>query len=345
MLEHGGGIIAAAGKFNIPLSDWIDLSTGVNPESYPLPPIAPFIWRSLPQDEDGLLEVAASYYGSNNLLPVAGSQAAIQALPFMRPQSKVGVLHPTYAEHAYAWKKCGHELQHIHHRDFGAAVRDLDVLIVCNPNNPTGELFDIPCLLDCCRALVSKGGWLIVDEAFIDVEPDHSLMTETGTEGLIVLRSLGKFFGLAGARVGFVGAWGTLLNELKEYLGPWSISGPSRLAAQYALADTNWQSQIKDKLRYDSKRLAELLRQYGFMPKGSTHFFQWISDESAHKLHSSLGTKGILTRYFAEPPSLRFGLPATEEHWQRLENCLSSFEYEREHQVLYVAQPLSNQVL
>src|SRR5690606_22076033 len=97
MLEHGGRLRAAARRYGIPLSDWLDLSTGVNPEGWPVPAVPPEVWVRLPEEDDGLERAASAYYGCDSIFPVAGSQAAIQALPALLHAQRVGVIHPGYA--------------------------------------------------------------------------------------------------------------------------------------------------------------------------------------------------------------------------------------------------------
>jgi cobalamin biosynthetic protein CobC len=201
-------------------------------------------------------------------------------------------------------------------------VAETDVLLLCNPNNPSGHRYAKQDLLAWRQALAERGGWLIVDEAFIDSTPEHSLAAEIGTEGLIVLRSLGKFFGLAGARVGFMLAWPELLQVMAERLGPWPISGPARIAATQALADTAWQTAVKNRLQQDMLRLTALLIKNDLHPKGVTTLYQWVMTPQAPVIHEQLAQMGILTRLFAEPVSLRFGLPGAEAEWQKLADAL-----------------------
>jgi cobalamin biosynthetic protein CobC len=237
MLEHGGRLRAAARQYSIPLADWLDLSAAINPSTYPVGDIPAHVWQRLPEDDDGLQQIAAHYYGKDQLLPVAGSQVAIQLLPLlMPPLLRVGMLHPSYNEHAYAWQQAGHQLMLLSAATIEQNLHTLDVLLLVNPNNPTGEIFLPEQLLHWRAQLAQRNGLLIVDEAFIDATPDNSLAPYTGMEGLVVLRSLGKFFGLAGARVGFVLAPQCLRDALCEMIGPWSISHPSREAAIRAQA-------------------------------------------------------------------------------------------------------------
>ena len=172
MLEHGGRLRLAARHYGIPLADWLDLSTGINPHAWPVPPLAPEVWQRLPESDDGLEAAAAAYYGNAQLLPVAGSQAAIQALPTCFAPGRVLTLAPTYAEHPHAWRE--HRITALPAARIAGAVGGADTLLLVQPNNPTGERFSREQLLDWHRDLASRGGRLIVDEAFLDAEPDDT---------------------------------------------------------------------------------------------------------------------------------------------------------------------------
>jgi cobalamin biosynthesis protein CobC len=338
MLEHGGKLRMAARDYGIPLEQWLDLSTGVSPVSYPIPEIPSRSWHRLPEEDDGLEEAACNYFQVDYLLPVAGSQAAIQTLPLLRRKCRAGFLSTSYNEHLHAWKGNGHEVTTIEISDFKPGQQEqtleqelykqaerLDVLVLPNPNNPTGTLLSPDALIKLATILGKKGGWLIVDEAFIDAHEAalHSVAQKTGdNEALIVLRSLGKFFGLAGTRVGFVLAWRSLLIELREHLGPWTISGPARYVAQKALADTEWIAATKLMLQNNAQRLHTLLSANGLEPSGGSHMFQWVKSADAREIQKHLGQQAILTRLFEDPLSLRFGLPHSEADWQRLEIAL-----------------------
>ncbi|MGZ4958972.1 MAG: threonine-phosphate decarboxylase CobD [Methylomonas sp.] len=323
MLEHGGRLRQAASQYGIPLSGWLDLSTGINPNGWPVPAIPAECWQRLPEDDDELLPAARSYYQNESLLAVAGSQAAIQTLPLLRPVSRVGVLHPAYAEHAAGWRKAGHQLQVLDADTIDARLDELDVLILINPNNPTGKLWNRQKLLGWQERLAARGGWLVVDEAFMDGSAEHSLSPMPVRKGLIVLRSIGKFFGLAGIRCGFVIAEQTLLKRLAERLGPWPISHPGRFVAAKALADRQWQEKTAEALAGQGRRLAQTLSESGWPPAGGCHLFQWLKSEKAKELHEQLARQGILTRLFDDPASLRFGLPKDEVNWQRLAQVLA----------------------
>lgn len=322
-LLHGGRLRAAAARYRIALSDWLDLSTGINPNGWPVPAVPASCWARLPEDDDELELAACAYYGAEQVLPVAGSQAAIQALPRLRAPSHVHVLDPGYGEHAAAWWRGGHTVASVSAEQVGQVVDKTDVLVLIHPNNPTGARFAVEQLLDWHGRLARRGGWLVVDEAFMDVTPQYSLCHFAAREGLIIFRSLGKFFGLAGARVGFVCAHAALLTQLHGVLGPWCVNAPARWMATAALADRDWQEATRQHLRREGARLHALLTRHGLPPTGGCALFQWLRAPHASALHDDLARQGILARLFVESSSLRFGLPGTAENWQRLDDALA----------------------
>ena len=327
LLPHGGRLRQAAARYRVPLADWLDLSTGINPQGWALSwsgATEPGLWSRLPEDDDGLEQAAASYYGTKHLLPVAGSQAAIQALPRLRAPGRVGVIAPGYGEHARAWALAGHRVTPLAVETIESALPSLDVLVLIHPNNPTGARFLRADLLRWHDLLAERGGWLLVDEAFMDTTPGKSLAAVCPRPGLILLRSLGKFFGLAGARVGFVLADAAVTQPLAALLGPWTIAAPSRWIAAQALADTPWQLAAQARLIAAGARLADLLRAHGLPPQGGCALFQWVPTDRAIEIHESLARVGILTRLFDNPPAVRFGLPGPETEWARLEEALNA---------------------
>ncbi|MDH4284959.1 MAG: aminotransferase class I/II-fold pyridoxal phosphate-dependent enzyme, partial [Gallionellaceae bacterium] len=265
---------------------------------------------------------AQKYYGATELLAMAGSQAAIQALPQLRPSSRVALSTPAYAEHALAWQRHGHAVTSVPVSGLLQAAADAEVAVVINPNNPTGEFCGTDELLELHAQLAAKGGWLVVDEAFMDATPDRSLAPFCPRPGLIVLRSLGKFFGLSGARVGFVLAENAVLQQLAELLGPWPLAAPSRWIATQSLRDTAWQEATRKALPLAAQRLANLLSSHGLSPSGGCSLFQWVRCADAASMHEQLAHRGILTRLFRDPSSLRFGLPYGETQWARLADSL-----------------------
>lgn len=321
MLEHGGNLSLAAATHQIPIGEWLDLSTGINPKGWQLPPIPAECWQRLPDSGDCLIASAQNYYQCPEILPVAGSQAAIQALPLLRSRAKVGILAPTYNEHAHCWQQAGHQVIALKSAQIPAQLSQLQVLLIVNPNNPTAETFSRQQLLDWHCQLQKQQGWLIIDEAFIDPTPNHSLASHT-LPGLIILRSLGKFFGLAGIRCGFVIARPSILQALAQKLGPWTIATPSRFVATHALQDHTWQQQTRNYLHHSATQLATTLNQNDLPPSASTSLFHYLATPDASKIHQHLASLAILTRLFANPPALRFGLCKNTAQILRLHRAL-----------------------
>jgi cobalamin biosynthesis protein CobC len=325
MPAHGGNLNEAVARHDRPRDEWIDLSTGINPRHYPVPVLPPNAWHRLPEPDRRLAEAAQSYYNAPQMLPVAGTQAAIQALPRLRPHSRVAIASPTYAEHAHCWRQAGHAVDEIDRGALDAAVDACDVMVVCNPNNPTGTTIDPDTLLEWSTRIAARQGWLIVDEAFADTMPHLSVAAWTQQPGLIVLRSVGKFFGLAGLRLGFVAAHAALLDQLAAILGPWSVSGPAQDIGRAALSDHAWQADTRLRLRRDGERLQTLLSRHGVASSGSA-LFQWWPEPRAAQFHEHMACHGIWVRRFEHGAhGIRIGLPGNENEWQRLQDALKAW--------------------
>jgi cobalamin biosynthesis protein CobC len=335
MLEHGGRLRQAARGSVIPLADWLDLSTGINPQAWPVPPLPPAVWQRLPEDDDGLAAAAAAYYGNDRLLAVAGSQAAIQMLPQLFPLAAVACLAPLYGEHPVAWQGAGHRLRRLPAGNLARALAAATPrVLLCNPNNPTAHALSRAEVLAAADTLAQRGGWLVVDEAFVDATPELSVADLAGSEtapNLVVLRSLGKFFGLAGARVGFVFGDRDLLAALGEKLGPWSVSHPARWVATQALADRAWQAAARRQLADASRRLVDLLAPLALVdaPPAACALFVTLRLPQVKPLANFLKARGILVRIYPEESLLRCGLPGDEIAWQRLAAALAEWSLRR----------------
>jgi cobalamin biosynthesis protein CobC len=290
---------------------------------YPIPLIPTNAWQRLPEDEDDLITAARNYYGCTSILATAGSQAALQILPKLRAPSKIAMPITMYQEHAHTWQTQGHTVHFFKESPDAEALKQADVILVCNPNNPTGKRFTKMELLEWHQQLAARGAWLIVDEAFMDSTPDDSLAAHADLEGLFILRSLGKFFGLAGVRVGFLLAADHYLVRVKEMIGPWSVTGPSRYIATQALQDTEWQLNTREMLASQSAKMQNLLNRYNLKPQGSTDLFHYVPTANANEIQAQLAQLGIWIRIFSNPSALRFGLPPAHQ-WDRLEAALST---------------------
>jgi cobalamin biosynthetic protein CobC len=327
MLDHGGNLRAAQQRYGG--TDWIDLSTGINPHGYPAPAPAPDAWRRLPERDPALVQAACACYGAPHLLPVAGTQAAIQALPRLRAElagpARVTVSAPSYAEHAHHWGRHGHVLRQVAYDALDAAVAASDVVIVVNPNNPTGATVAPVTLLAWAEQLATRGGWLVVDEAFGDTARALSVAAHAGRPGrpgLIVLHSVGKFFGLAGLRLGFAGADTALLAALDDLLGPWAVSGPAQEIAIAALRDHGWQQATQTRLARDGARMHALLAKHAIDAHG-TPLFRWWAEPRAEAFHEHMAHRAIWVRLFpGAARGIRVGLPGNESAWRRIEQAL-----------------------
>ena len=307
-LFHGGALIEAAKRYGIAEDQWIDLSTGISPYSWPVPELPSSVWRDLPDSGDPLHEQAAEYYGCNasNILAIPGSQFVIELLPILKKAGRIAVPKWGYTEHAYRWQQAGHTLcwyENTTELIQLAEAGTLAAAVVINPNNPTADIVDKAELLQLHKCMASQRGLLVVDEAFIDCHAEHSLSSEFATQsinsGLIVLRSVGKFFGLAGLRLGFVMTSEPMLSRLSEGLSPWAVSHPARWVGQQALADTKWQQQQRQRLQSESTfyfaMLTKLLPQFDW--RRGDMFNTGFGDEAqCRTLHELLAKHGVYTR-------------------------------------------------
>jgi cobalamin biosynthetic protein CobC len=248
--------------------------------------------------------------------PAPGTQALIQILPRLVAPARVAVLGPTYAEHLMAWTQEGHEAREV--ADL-AEARDADVVVVVNPNNPTGRIIPSAELTDLAQALAKRGGMLVVDEAFMDTLAPTESLIPARPPATIILRSFGKMYGLAGVRLGFAVANASTAGRLRDMLGPWAVSGPAVSIGRQALADDTWLADARRRLASDAARLDALITQVGCRALGGTSLFRLAAHPEAAGLADALGARGVLARRFPLRPTwLRFGLPGSEEGWRRL---------------------------
>lgn len=323
---HGGDLGAAEARFGRPSREWLDLSTGISPFPYPLPDLQQASHR-LPDSgaEAALNAAAAAHYGVvdvNRVVAAPGCQSLIQLLPRLRPYCHVAVISPTYREHAEAWSAMGHQVLPCETLD---RIGDAEVVVVVNPNNPDGRHHDLSRLVEIAERLAARGGLMVVDEAFADTVPDQSLASRTRS-GLLVLRSFGKFFGLAGLRLGFAICEPTLARQLRTALGLWPISGPALAVGRAALADQAWIEAARRKLIDEAQRLDQVLHGAQLSVAGGTHLFRLVNAPRAWALYEHLGQRGVLVRPFAAAPRwLRFGLPPGEEGRARLQEALADW--------------------
>jgi cobalamin biosynthetic protein CobC len=332
-IHHGGDLTQAASLFPGALGPWVDLSTGINPWPYPLPTIPAAAWTALPTRGalDALLQAAVTAYGApgpDGLVAAPGSELLIQTLPRLRGLGDVAIVSPTYGDHARAWAAAGHAVRAV--ADPAEAAATADVVVLCNPNNPDGRAWGVGELLDWAARLAARGGWLVVDEAYADLDPARSLCPHAGTPGLVILRSFGKFFGLGGVRLGFVLAAPALLDAVRLALGSWAVSGPALAVGAAALADRDWQVATRQRLTHAADTLDGVLTAGGLRVIGGTTLYRLVDAGDAAALWRHLANAGLWTRPFPEHDGcqgwLRLGLAADPAVPDRLAAALAAFQ-------------------
>ncbi|GLS86536.1 threonine-phosphate decarboxylase [Cypionkella aquatica] len=319
MRDHGGNIDGAIARFGG--KDWIDLSTGINRVAYPVPPLQPEDWTMLPTQtaKQALLDVAAkTYHCTAPMLAVAGAQAAIQMIPHLAKPGRARVLGPTYNEHAASLRAAGWKVEQV--SQFGQ-LAGADLAIVVNPNNPDGRSYAPADLL----ALAGQVGRLVVDESFADAQPALSLAPQAGQPGLLILRSFGKFYGLAGVRLGFVIGCTEDIRALAEMSGPWPVNGAALRIGAVALADTAWAEATVRRLQTEAAELDAMAARLGWQLVGGCELFRSYETPDAESAQIRLAKQQIWSRIFPYSNRwLRLGLPGSPDEWARLGRAMEA---------------------
>lgn len=325
MTRHGGDLSGFWVQNPEYKGNVIDLSTGINPHSYPVSECDMVKWNKLPQqaNEAALLNAAAAYLNCDpkHLLASPGSQILISQLPHIVQNRTVQIVSPTYGEHSTCWKNAGHTILRT---PAGKGLADnADVCIITNPNNPDGFVTKREIIVSYAKSLAARGGMLIVDEAFADVAPEISVVDLVEQLPIVVLRSFGKFFGLAGARVGFLVSGSKINTALQKKLGPWAVSGPALDVAARAYTDEKWIAETRRNLAQKMEYLVNLMVKSDFNYVGGTSLYGLFEHAEMAEVNQILISAGIYARTFDYNPNwLRLGLPANERDWLQLQTTL-----------------------
>jgi cobalamin biosynthesis protein CobC len=307
--DHGGGLDAAMAQYGGSRSDWIDLSTGINPAPYPVSGLKPHDWTTLPDQaaHDALIKAAREFWpipDGADILPAPGASSLIARIPLLAPTDRVRIQTPTYNEHAAAFDAQGWEI---------SETEPANARVLVHPNNPDGRLW---------RATDITAPLTIIDESFCDIAPDATLIQHAAKPGVVVLKSFGKFWGLAGLRLGFAIAAPELITRLSTSLGPWPASGPALRIGAKALQDAQWATQTRTRLALDRSRLDRLMTAHGAVQVGGTDLFRLYTVDNATRWQEHLAKHHIWTRIFPwSETHLRLGLP-TDHGWDQLEIAL-----------------------
>jgi len=301
--DHGGGIDAAIAHFGGARNEWIDLSTGINPIPYPLPEFADCHWTQLPDRAvfEAFNHVARRFWNvpdNATIIPASGASAIIAMLPSILEGSKVVIPEPTYNEHRAAYIAHGWTIE-----------AQGNVKTIVHPNNPDGHLYTASDL---------NTHRCVIDESFCDICPQFSMVSHAIDDGHIVIKSFGKFWGLAGMRLGAIIAPNKLAPAIRDRIGPWAVSGPALHTGTLALQDMQWANETRQRLKSDAKQLDEIMMNKGVNSIGGTTLFRLYHVEDAQKWFERFAQNHILTRVFPYSKHfLRLGIPAPNQ-WQRV---------------------------
>lgn len=314
--DHGGGVDAAAARWGGPRASWIDLSTGINPLPYPVPALPAQAWAALPDQaaQTALVTAARQFWqvpADAAVLAAPGCSALIARIPALAPAARVSIAGPTYNEHGRAFAAAGWQAVSGPAKVAGAAA--IEAAVIVHPNNPDGRFFDAP-----------QAALTVIDESFCDVAPEASLISHATRPGVIVLKSFGKFWGLAGLRLGFAIGDPALIGPLAQMMGPWPVSGPALHIGTQALNDTAWAAATRSRLASDAARLDALMAGAGVSLVGGTTLFRLYDTEDAAQWQDRLARHQIWTRIFPYSQRwLRLGLPGPQADWARLTAALA----------------------
>jgi len=310
---------------------WLDFATGANPWPYPVA-IPSNAWTRPPQgrDREAARAAVASYLAvddPDNIALLPGVEAAIAHLPHCLEPTRVAVLMPIYDSHAPAWRAAGHDVREMTGDEVAAS--DAPVVVLANPNDRHGGVIQPEVLRDLAETCRARGGLLVVDEAFCDLMPEVSISSDAPHGSTVVLRSLGKGFGLVGVRAGAMVAPTALTHAMRERLGPWAISGPALAAMASAYGDPSWMADMRARLDAAARELDTHLRAAGLANVGGTALFRLVETPMAVHVQATLARHGIAVRRFpGDPYHLRIGIPpdaaARERLIAGLEDALAS---------------------
>lgn len=306
--DHGGALDAAVAKHGGTRADWLDLSTGINPVPYPTDAIPADVWTALPDAaaQQRLITAARSFWNvpdAFDIVAAPGASALIARMPEIFHVSTVSIPGPTYNEHEAAFRAAYVDL----------VRKEADMRVLVHPNNPDGKLWGAR----------DVAGVTLIDESFCDTVPDQSLLGCNDSEHW-VLKSFGKFWGLAGLRLGFlIGPRGEGMEIMQSSLGPWAVSGPALHIGAAALEDQDWATQTRARIATDADRLDALMSTAGAKPIGGTTLFRLFEVDSPTAWQEKLAQHQVWSRVFPYSKTwLRLGLPAPDR-WAQLERALA----------------------
>lgn len=318
---HGGRLTDACAAYGGTPGEWLDLSTGINPNPWPVAAGFPVDWHRLP-DERALADLEAAAAACFGVDP-----AYVCALPGTEIGLRLfGTLVDGAAHHVGPGYRTHGEMV----RGSTAIAFDTleaaapSTLVLANPANPDGRIAPVPTLLALLERTAGTSNWLIVDEAFADAVPDCSLARhiDDGRQ-LVIFRSFGKFFGLAGVRLGFMLGPVRMIARMRALLGGWPLSAAAIAIGTAAYRDGEWIARTRHALQAQVDALDAVLARHRIAPAGACPLFRLVTVEDAAALFKQLARRRILTRPFDyDSRWLRIGLPRDEAALARLDRAI-----------------------
>ena len=258
--EHGGNILSLARQRGLSPTELIDFSASINPLGLS-PVVRNAIVNALdtlvhyPDNDCGELKLAlAEFHGlkQEHFAIANGSTEIIYTLPGLLPGKSALIVSPTFSEYTNALRLHQREIRHLPLSPADGFALNLDrlasllenyydALYLCNPGNPSGALYPrrvVEQVYDLCR---DTGTFLVLDEAFMDFSEEESAKTVIiAADQGIVLRSMTKFYGIPGLRLGYAMAAPSLIERLSSLGGPWSVNTLAQVAGVAALRDSDY---------------------------------------------------------------------------------------------------------
>ncbi len=318
-IQHGGDIDLAIKKYGGQRADWIDLSTGINRTSYPWQENVKVELRDLPSNKllRSLEKAASRAYKvaeDKDTAAVQGAQQIISLLPIcLKNYNSVAILGPTYNEYEKAFKSSEIKAETVSEV---SKLSSSDIAIVVNPNNPTGKVIAEEILND----LSKKVRILIIDESF----KMFSSRRIQKFDNVIQINSLGKFFGLAGVRLGFVSGPSNFIKSVRGMLGPWPVSSIAAEIGKIALNDQAWISQMEKILLEGSDVLHRACNRKNWKLIGKTNLFHTYATSSSLKVEKQFAAHYIWIRTFDYSETwVRLGIPTSKYEWTRVRQALN----------------------
>jgi cobalamin biosynthetic protein CobC len=317
---HGGSLSTACAHFGDGPRPWLDLSTGINPHAWPGASDLAIDWQRLP-DEAALRmleEAAAAYFETDPAYVCAlpGTEIGLRLIG----RILAGPAHYLAASYRTHGEMIGKARPGTRDK---LIKTGRGTVILANPNNPDGAITDRLTLIEMLERR-GRAEWLLLDEAFADADPGHSMAADVADDRrLIIFRSFGKFFGLAGLRLGFIIAPRQVIAQMRHMLGAWPVSNAAIAIGTAAYRDRGWIDVMRTRLFLEARTLDAMLEKSGYNPIGDCPLFRLIETGGAQGLFDHLARQGILVRPFDyEPRWLRIGLPGSDAGLVRLASAL-----------------------